>query len=216
MSGRMPYGEIVQRRRNLTVPEGYEHCYTTLASAGLEGPWVTPPQLTSDSCDGPVLVGTHFLDAGSAWTYSPRIQRCGGYLPDIPFNRVIDLALWLTRLHRRDIYMTQALHLLPLEERRDSPRKVPLDESFDGVTRHELPERVVIPLGGVADRKCREWHRRERNFELRPKVTHPGAGGSIVGKAGELAEALASATGRWRELQAQREVLVRICEEEQG
>ena len=211
---RLAYEEIVQLRRDLEVPEGYEDRYATLASAGLEGPWVTPPQLTSDSCDGPVLVGTHFLDAGSAWKYCQRIQRCGGYLPGADFNRVLDLALWLTRLHRRDIYMTQACHLLPIGNRRKRPSDAPLDESFDDVTRHELPERVVIPLGGTAARKCRAWHRREPNFELRPKVTHPGAGGSIVVKAGELAEALASVTDRRQVLLEQRAILRRICDEE--
>lgn len=214
MSGRMPYEEIVERRRALRVPEGYEPEWAILASAGLEGPWVTPPQMTSDNRDGPVLVGTHFLDLSSAWTHCPRIRHCGGYLPEASFNRVLDLALWLTRLHRRDIYVTQACHLLPLVERRGSPPEAVLGPSFDCVTRHELQERVVIPLGGTAARKCRAWHGRERNFELRPRVTHPGAGGSFVGKASELAEALASVTDRRQVLLEQRRILRRICDEE--
>ena len=137
--------DIIEVRRALR-PESGEEGYRTLADVGLDGPWVSPIQMTSDSPCGPVLVANNFLGWRTAKRRRAEILRYGGYLPDLDFNRVLDLALWQAGMHRRDIYITQVVHLLP--EHTNGDQRVPsLEErSFRQVTQHELKGRFVIAL----------------------------------------------------------------------
>lgn len=151
---RVRYAEIVRARRRLRA-DGHEAKFATLAEAGWDGEFVSPPQVLSDDRRGPVVMGSHWLDLGSACRRRRAIERYGGHLPDIPFNRVLDLALWNARLNRRDVYLTQICHLLP---RRDRTAEVPFEllrTSFEQVTRHELHGRPVIVLGLTAERACK-------------------------------------------------------------
>ena len=151
----LEYWEIVDRRRELPVPEGDR--YKTLADVGLDGHWVSPIQMTSDSPCGPALVAKDFLGWEEAIARRPEVLRYGGYLPDIPFNRILDLALWQAGIHRRDIYVTQVVHLLP-RETSGAGRNADLERCcFERVTRHELRRRRVIALGDAAEEWCREW-----------------------------------------------------------
>jgi hypothetical protein len=143
----MTYLEIVQRRRDLRL-DGY----ATLADVGFDGPWVTPYQKTACAKDGPVLVAYNWLDVPSVCKHRPILQEYG-YLPDIPFNKVLDLALKQCRIDRSDLYITQAFHLLP-SSRSQTIASRDIDYSFDTVTRHELLGRAVIALGAAAARTC--------------------------------------------------------------
>src|SRR5687767_12972285 len=103
----MDRSEIIKRRRDLAISG-----YSTLTDVGLDGDWVSPYQIISNSGDGPCLIAYNWLDAPSAVQHGS-ILRQKGYLPNIPFNNVMDLALGHAGLTRRDIYVTQAFHLLP-------------------------------------------------------------------------------------------------------
>ena len=110
----------------------------------------------------------------------------------MPFNKVLTLALEETGLTRKDIYVTQAFHLLPSEKSKYIPRDH-IDESFDRITRHEVDGRTVIALGRVAAGACRR-----ARIEPKPiECTHPSAWGKTYEeKAKELAEALEAAMAR--------------------
>jgi hypothetical protein len=171
----MTYEEIVVRRRALTI-QGYN----TLSDLGFDGPWVTPYQMTSRAPDGPVLVAYHWLDAPSVAEYRDVLARLG-YLPHMPFNKVIEAALRLSGTRRDQLYVTQAFHLLPAT-RSASVATRDTDISFDAVTRHELPGRRVIALGRAASDACR------RHGINHVAARHPSARGcSRVDKAKELA-----------------------------
>ena len=192
--------EWVAARKRLEVPAKYADQYVTLCQAGLRGCWVSPPQITSDSHDGPVLVANHFLDAETVRERRDAILRYGGYLPELDFNRTLDLALWLAGMHRRDIYITQALHLLPNGARRKHPPKGLLRQSFETVTQLELCGRTVVTLGGPAKDMCFEWLRRNDDFRLSACLPHPsGSGPEQELVAYRLARALCEADRRkWR------------------
>lgn len=204
MSGRMlDYWEIVDERRKLPVPKGGH--YKTLAQVGLDGLWVSPIQMTSDSRCGPVLVANNFLGWEEAIERRPEVLRYGGYLPDIPFNRVLDLALWQAGVHRRDIYVTQVVHLLP-QETSGVGRDADLEqECFERVTLHELRRRRVIALGDPAKEWCRKWHKDpETGFDLVCCLDHPSArtAEDRQERANELTKALCKATHRGRRARA--------------
>ena len=174
----MNYQDIVERRRALRI-EGYK----TLADVGFDGPWVTPYQKASCAANGPVLVAYHWLDARSAVKHRARLDE-HLYLPEIVFNRVIDLALRECGMTRSDLYLTQAFHLLP-ERRSASIASRDIDRSFDEVTRHELIGRPVIALGTAASSACR------RHGVPHWRVPHPSARGlTHETKANELARAI--------------------------
>ena len=144
----MEYNAIVAARRSLHLPG-----YSTYADVGLDGPWVTPYQIASASPTGPVLLTYNYLDGPTAREHCVALREAG-YLPDMPFNRVLDLALAATRLTRSDLYVTHAFHLLPDRRSATIPASV-IDLSFDLVARHELVGRRVIALGEAASRACR-------------------------------------------------------------
>jgi hypothetical protein len=175
------YAEIVAARRALHI-----YGYATLADVGCDGEWITPYQILSRASTGPVLVAFNWLDAETARKNAASLLR-DGYMHGMQFNRVMDRALALCRLHRRDIYLTQAFQLLP--ERRSAPipaRDVYL--SFDQITRHELVGRRVIALGSDAQTACKK-------FGIKLNATcHPSARGrSYEAKATQLASAIVEA-----------------------
>jgi hypothetical protein len=158
----MTYLEIVERRRELRL-DGY----ATLADVGFDGPWVTPYQKTACAKDGPVLIAYNWLDVRSVNEHRPILEKYG-YLPHITFNRVLDQALSQCGITRADLYITQAFHLLP-SRRSQTIATRDVDYSFDAVTRHELPGRRVIALGGPAARAC------HRHGIQHCPVVHPSA-----------------------------------------
>ena len=140
---------IIARRRELQVPDQFQEQWVTLADIGFDGDWVSPIQKISNSRTGPVLVAKHWLDAESA-DRDRAILECLGYLPHIRFNRALDRNLKSVELTRDDIYITQACHFLPREDRwlRVPPELMEL--SIEAVTRHEVEGRMVIALGREA------------------------------------------------------------------
>jgi hypothetical protein len=158
------YRKIVERRRRFAWP-GYQ----SYADAGLDGDWVTPYHLTCGNFDGPVLLTYNFLDAPTVQQEVARL-RATGYLPEMPFNRVLDRALALAGLARSDVYVTHAFHLLA-EARSEAIPSAAIDASFDAVARHELSGRRVIALGQEAARQCR------RHAIAHSAVPHPSARG---------------------------------------
>lgn len=177
----MDYQKLVQKRRELSI-EGY----FGLANVGMDGDWISPSQISSCSNDGPVILGYNWLDANSS-TDNHTVLRQLGYLPGMPFNRVLEIALASLRLHRSSLYITQAFHLLPLRRSQAIPAAA-IDVSFDEVTKHELADRRVISLGVAATAACRR-----HGVECLP-VYHPSARRiSYNEKATRLARAIAAA-----------------------
>ena len=149
----MEYLDIIEARRRLRVPPGYE----TLTDVGLDGLWVTPPQMTSRNPFGLVLLAWHFLGAANARRERWEILRGGGYAPSRGFNKVLDRALSLTDLTRGSVYITQVFHLLPYA---GTSSTVPVElvrQSFEEVTQYEVEGRVVVTLGNEARRAYRDF-----------------------------------------------------------
>lgn len=53
----MDYQELIEWRRAFHIP-----LYKSLADIGMDGPWVTPYQISSNSPDGPLLLALHLRD----------------------------------------------------------------------------------------------------------------------------------------------------------
>jgi hypothetical protein len=176
--------DIIQKRRDFRIPG-----YKTLADLGYDGDWVSPYQIISNSSQGPCLVAYHWLDAPSAEKHRSTLQSYG-YLPGIPFNNVMDLALAQSGLTRTDIYVTQAFHLLPLTDRSESIPQRFVDASFDAVTRHELRDRYVVALGNAAATACK------RHGIKATEVCHPSSrtNGTYANRASLISEALRKKT----------------------
>ena len=102
---------------------------------------------------GPVLVAHYWLDAPSVDQHRDVLKE-QGWLPSMPFNTVLTLALERANLTRADIYVTQAFHLLPYKLWPPFPSRH-IDESFDRITWHECNGRTVVALGSVATDACR-------------------------------------------------------------
>ncbi|QQR39983.1 hypothetical protein [Devosia rhizoryzae] len=142
------YTDIVARRRAFSWPG-----YRSYGDVGLDGDWVTPYHLSCKSLTGPVLLTYNFLDAPTALREHAALRR-QGYLPEMAFNRVLDLALAQAGKARSDIYVTHAFHLLA-NSRSERIATAAVDASFDAIARHELLGRPVIALGQEAARQCR-------------------------------------------------------------
>ncbi|KKB10090.1 hypothetical protein [Devosia chinhatensis] len=178
------YRKWVARRRALDLPG-----YASFADVGLDGEWTTPYHLAACAHDGPVLVTYNYLDAPSAKRDRDVLSRLG-YLPDMAFNRVLDLALAQAETMRAELYVTHAFHMLPATRSAAIASK-DVDTSFDIIGRHECEGRRVIALGEVAARTCRRHNIAHR------AVPHPSARGtSFANRAGLLAEALRELTCR--------------------
>ena len=177
----MTYAEIITARRAFTLPG-----YWTLADDGLDGDYVCPPQITSCSPDGPVLLAYHWLDAETARRERAQLLTCG-FLRGMIFNTVVDDALAAAGFTRGSVYITQAFHLLSTRPSQQIPGKE-VDASLDAITRHELEHRSVIALGGAAQRVCR------RHGIKTHSVPHPSARrGSLAARAHELSVTLLAA-----------------------
>lgn len=177
-SRRQDYVRWVAQRRALALPT-----YASLSDVGLDGDWTTPYHLASCSPTGPVLLTYNYLDAPSALSHRLQLLE-GGYLPSMPFNRVLDLALSEAMLTRADLYVTHAFHLLPPTRSASIPSRH-IDVSFDAVGRHECAGRRVIALGEAAARLCR------RHGIEHVTAPHPSARGlSFSAKARAIAAAL--------------------------
>lgn len=175
MSGRMSHEEWeearrgwIRARRCLEAPPGY----ATLRDVCLDGPWVTPPQKSSHSQHGLVLLAWHFLGAKDACKERDAILANGGYSAHRGFNRVLDMALDMERMGRDDIYLTQVFHLLPCAG--TSFSNVPaalVEESWEKVTRQEVQGRVVVALG----RKAENMYKRKMKVKPHDYAPHPGS-----------------------------------------
>ncbi|SFE29848.1 hypothetical protein [Roseivivax sediminis] len=142
------YAAAVARRRAFRLPG-----YTTLAEAGFDGDYVSPIQMTSGNLSGPMLMSKDWLDAPSARRFRTALAATG-YLPQTPFNRVIDRVLALLGLTRSDIYIAPVFCLLP--PRRSHPLPAAAARaSFDAVTGHELMGRRPVAAGTDAARALR-------------------------------------------------------------
>lgn len=173
------YSELVEKRRNLRLAP-----YKSLADVRFDGPWITPYQMKSCSPDGPVLVAYHWLDEPSIAAHRSTLEKYG-YLPELRFNKVLDIALHQRKLGRADIYVTQAFHFIP-QGRSEKIPSAAMDFSFTEITRHELRGRKVIALGRDAEVNC------ARNNIPHIGVCHPSRRGmSNEANAGEIAGALA-------------------------
>jgi hypothetical protein len=164
MSFQRQFRANIARRRSLAI-DGYK----SLADIGFDGDFVSPLQISAGSAVGPVLVAYNWFDAPSAIKQLP-VLRQFGYMPGIPFNRVMDRAFELAGLARNDVYMTQAFHLLPSMRSERIPRWA-VDISVDQVTRHEVVGRRVIALGVDAAASCK------RHGIKCIEVFHPSARG---------------------------------------
>ena len=176
---------IISRRRAFRSPG-----FVSLAAVEMDGDWVSPIQKTSGSPTGPVLVGKHWFDADSVEPNRDVLDELG-YLPTMPFNRVIDESLGRCALRRSSVYITQAFHLLP--EGRGRSRHVPHREMVrcvEEVTRHELEDRAVIALGSEVQAAL---HDAGCKFI---KCCHPSARLSREYKVSDLCEALGEALAR--------------------
>jgi hypothetical protein len=138
----------ITNRRALRI-EGYK----TLAEVGFDADYVTPYQITSNSSDGPVLIGFHWANEAHIIQHREILKRLG-YLPSSRFNIVLSLALNQRALCREDIYMTQTFHLVPTARSEKISQKA-IDQSFYQVTCHEVIGRKVLALGDDAFFACR-------------------------------------------------------------
>ena len=176
--------DIVARRRELQVPDQFQEQWVTLADVCFEGNWVSPIQKISNSTKGPVLVGKHWIDAASVNQHRA-ILECLGYLPAIRFNRTLDQILEDVGHARKDIYITQACHFLPRDDRR---RRVPrelMELSIEAVTRYEVEGRRVIALGREAQTALQKYADIMDDFLPCP---HPSS--SVTNRRKCLADAL--------------------------
>ncbi|SLN59291.1 Uracil DNA glycosylase superfamily protein [Roseivivax jejudonensis] len=175
-----PLARLVAARRALVAPTGL----ATLADVGLDGPYVSPYQLSCGAADGPVLVSFNFLDAPTARDRRATLAR-DGYLPEMLFNRVLDAALARLGRARHEIYLTHAAHVLPPARSAPVPRAA-IDASMEAVTRFETADRPVIALGDVAASAC------ARFGIAHDALPHPSARGRTRDdKAAALATAIA-------------------------
>ena len=170
--------EIIERRRKFSLPG-----YKTLEDIGFDGPWITPIQKASKSQDGPVLVAKHWLDEKSVEEHRDVLERCG-YLPFIPFNKVLDRALELAGMCRDNIYITQVFHLIPTENRSQYIPQRDMQASFNAITRYEVEGRTVIALGKDAERACKN-----AGVKCWP-VPHPSARLKVSTRVEKISEAL--------------------------
>ncbi|MEM1373296.1 MAG: hypothetical protein AAGF78_02815 [Pseudomonadota bacterium] len=177
----MTFPAAITARRAFRLPG-----YTTLAEAGFDGEYVSPIQLTSGNTDGPMLMSKDWLDAPSARKHHAELSGTG-YLPHIPFNRVLDKALALIGLNRADIYIAPIFCLLPPRRSHPLPQ-AHARASFEHVTSRELNGRRPVAAGTDAARTL-------RHFNVEHIATcHPSARGlTFDARAERIAEALDAA-----------------------
>lgn len=152
--------------------------YATLRDVGLDLPLVSPYQRSCGSPEGPVLISYNHMDAPTARAHRDRIA-LDGYLPEMLFNRVLDMALAHAGLLRGEIYLTHAFHALPDARSATIPEALVMD-SFERITWHEIGGRPVIALGRVASKCCAAFgvphrsvpHLSARGLDMDTKARH--------------------------------------------
>ena len=140
--------------------------YATLSEVGLDGPWVTPLQKTSNRACELVLVAQDYLDTARAAEHREQILDGDGYCPGTKFRAVLSGALAVAERDLSRVYVTQAVHMIPRtrwtrtksgkwrkeEVRHDADL---VDWAFREVTQYEVAGRTVVAMGKVAARACR-------------------------------------------------------------
>lgn len=178
MLSQAAYDRCIAQRRAFSWPG-----FATYADVKLDGAFVSPFHMSCGNLKGPVLISFNWLDAPTALREHGLLSRLG-YLPQMLFNKVLDMALRRINLRRSDIYLTHAVHLLPPSRSAAIPQAA-TDASFDAITRHEIAGRPVIALGKVAAGACR------RAGLPCTEVAHPSARGATAhAKAEKISEAL--------------------------
>ena len=177
----MTYATAIAARRAFRLPG-----YVTLADEGFDGDYVCPIHMTSGNCTGPLLISKDWLDVPSVRQHRDTLHRLG-YLPQIIYNRVMDMALALLRLTRADVYISPIFHLLT-PRRSSAIRAADARASFDAIGRHELMGRRPVALGH--DRQCVPQH-----FGIaHVAAPHPSARqGSFADRARHIAAAIEAA-----------------------
>jgi hypothetical protein len=136
-----------------------------------------------------MIISKDWLDAPSAQTHRAQL-RVTGYLPEMPFNRVLDRALDLAGLTRSEIYISPVFCLLPPRRSFALPFRH-ARASFDAVVRHEIMGRLPIAAGTDAARVL------EAADIAHIATPHPSARGlSFAHRAETLAAALLKAQAR--------------------
>ena len=169
--------QLIERRRNLKIA-GYKN----LQDVGLDGDYISPMQIVSNSSTGPVLLAYNWLDAPSAIKYKLVLQKWG-YLSKIKFNRIVNAALSELYMRRDEVYITQVFHLLPEERSQSIPREH-IDLCFKEITRHELNGRIPIAMGDDAQGACKR-----AQIEYIPCI-HPSARKADTVRRNELVQAI--------------------------
>ncbi|WP_375280709.1 hypothetical protein [Pseudooctadecabacter sp.] len=177
----MTYAAAIAARRAFALPG-----YPTLADEGFDGDYVCPIQMTSGNLTGPMFISKDWLDAPSVRQHR-RVLTKQGYLPDNPYNRVMDMVLGLLNLTRADIYITPIFHLLTPQRSSTIP-PAHARASFDAVGRHELMGRRPVALGHDSARVL-------RHFDVpHVQAPHPSARtGTYAAKAEQIADAARAA-----------------------
>ncbi|WP_083195053.1 hypothetical protein [Pararhodobacter sp. CCB-MM2] len=137
------YREAIERRRQFQLAP-----FRTLNDAGLDGDYVSPIQIASGNLNGPMLIAKDWFDFPSAVANRELLSQLG-YMPNIKFNNVLDLALNYSAYERQSVYLTQVFHLLP-PTRSYSFKVADLRNSFEAVTKYELFGRRPVALGSDA------------------------------------------------------------------
>ena len=164
------YNRNIERRRSFSLPG-----YKSLADMGFDGEYVTPTQIEACSETGICLVSHNWFDVKSVERYSldPKKYQSlkeKGYDESIPFNRVLDLALYKVGISRKDTYMTQVFHLLPPSQKAP-PSEEDVRKSFEAITQYEIQGRKVVALGKPAKTACIEFG--IRHFESYAHANSP-------------------------------------------
>ena len=158
----------IERRRKFKL-DGYK----SLEDVELDGEYVTPLQIVARSATGPCLVAYNYIDAPTA-VREHDFLAVVGYLPDIPFNKVLKLAFERANIRREDTYMTQAFHLLPQKRSGKIPTR-DVRKSFEAITLHEIKGRRVVALGEDAACACKPF---EGQYADYVETIHPSARGN--------------------------------------
>ena len=158
---------IIKLRREFSLPG-----YKSLEDVNLDGGYVTPLQIIAHSKTGPCLVAYNWIDAPTAIKNRDFLAKYG-YLPDIAFNKVLELAFRQIGIRREDTYMTQAFHLLPSERSGKIPAR-DVRKSFEAITLHEIKGRKVVALGTDASLACKPFEDEYTNYV---ETIHPSARG---------------------------------------
>ena len=146
--------------------------YKSLKDVNLDGGYVTPLQIVAHSKTGPCLVAHNWIDAPTAIKHRDLLAKYG-YLPEIAFNKVLELAFRQVNIRREDTYMTQAFHLLPSERSGKIPVR-DVRKSFEAITLHEVRGRKVVALGTDASLACGPF---EDQYTSYIETIHPSARG---------------------------------------